>query len=81
MKDATTQIYAGLVRYADCGWTMSFAINTLNKNPYSFFICTPYRLLGKKGGTCTSFDVLYACILSRKQKAGVDTCYTRLHAN
>lgn len=27
MKDATTQIFAGLVRCADCGWSMSFATN------------------------------------------------------
>ena len=71
MKDATTQIFAGLVRCADCGWSMSFATNTPNKNPYSFFTCTSYRQFGKRGGTCTShytrYDVLYAYVLSRIQ--------------
>ena len=43
MKDATTQIFAGLVRCADCGWSMSFETNKSNKTPYSYFDCTSYR--------------------------------------
>ena len=71
MKDSTTQIFAGLVRCADCGWSMSFATNKQNKNPYSYFNCTNYRQYGKTGGTCTAhyirYDVLYTYVLSRIQ--------------
>ena len=71
MKDSTTQIFAGLVRCADCGWSMSFATNRQNKNPYSYFNCTNYRQYGKTGGTCTAhyirYDVLYTYVLSRIQ--------------
>lgn len=71
MKDSTTQIFAGLVRCANCGWSMSFATNRQNKNPYSYFNCTNYRQYGKTGGTCTAhyirYDVLYTYVLSRIQ--------------
>lgn len=71
MKDSTTQIFAGLVKCADCGWGLSFATNKQNKNPYSYFNCTNYRQLGKSGGHCTAhyirYDVLYAYVLSRFQ--------------
>ena len=40
LGNATTQIFAGLVRCADCGWSMSFATNKCNKVPYSYFNCT-----------------------------------------
>lgn len=69
MKDATTQIFAGLVKCADCGWSMSFGTNKQNKNPYSYFNCTSYRQFGRNGGTCTAhyvrYDTLYAYVLSR----------------
>ena len=68
MKDSNTQIFAGLVRCADCGWSMSFGTNKQNKNPYSYFNCTAYRQFGKNG-SCTAhyvrYDVLYAYVLSR----------------
>ena len=71
MKDATTQIFAGLVKCADCGWSMSFATNKQNKHPYSYFNCTSYRQLGKNGGRCTAhyvrYDTLYAYVLTRIQ--------------
>lgn len=72
MKDATTQIFAGLVRCADCGWSMSFATNRSNKTPFSYFNCTSYRQFGKNGGSnCSThyirYDVLYAYVLSRMQ--------------
>lgn len=63
MKDATTQIFAGLVRCADCGWPMSFGTNKQNKNPFSYFNCTSYRQFDKVEGGCTAhyirYDVLY----------------------
>ncbi|MDO5346376.1 MAG: recombinase family protein [Lachnospiraceae bacterium] len=71
MKDATTQIFAGLVRCADCGWSMSFGTNRGNSRPFSYFNCTNYRQLGKNGGRCTAhyvrYDTLYAYVLSRIQ--------------
>ena len=70
-KDATTQIFAGLVRCADCGWSMSFGTNRGNSRPYSYFNCTNYRQLGKNGGRCTAhyvrYDTLYAYVLTRIQ--------------
>ena len=71
MKDATTQIFAGLVRCANCGWSMSFGTNKQNRHPYSYFACTSYRQFGRKGGTCTAhyirYDVLYTYVLARIQ--------------
>ena len=70
-KDATTQIFAGLVRCADCGWSMSFGTNKQNSKPYSYFNCTSYRQLGKVSGVCSAhyirYDYLYTYVLSRIQ--------------
>lgn len=71
MSDATTQIFAGLVKCVDCGWSMSFGTNKQNSKPYSYFNCTSYRQVGKKHATCTAhyirYDVLCAYVLSRLQ--------------
>ena len=71
MKDATTQIFAGLVKCADCGWSMSLATNRCNKTPYSYFNCTSYRQFGKVEGKCSAhyvrYDTLYEYVLSRLQ--------------
>lgn len=68
-KNATTQIFAGLVRCADCGWSMKFATNRSNKTPFSYFTCTYYAQHGV--GWCSNhyirYDVLYAYVLSRLQ--------------
>ena len=70
-KDTTTQIFAGLVRCADCGWSMSFGTNKQNKTPYSYFNCTSYRQLGKVSGACSAhyirYDTLYCYVLARIQ--------------
>ena len=88
MKDATTQIFAGIVRCADCNWSMSFGTNRANKTPYSYFNCTSYRQFGKVEGKCTAhyvrYDMLYSYVLSRLQywstRAAVDeaTLYREL---
>lgn len=71
MKTATTQIFAGLLRCSDCGWSMCYGTNKARKSPYSYYNCTNYRQLGKSGGHCTAhyirYDVLYAYVLSRLQ--------------
>lgn len=46
-KNAVTQIFAGLVRCADCGWSMRFATNRQNKTPYSYYSCTYYSQHGR----------------------------------
>ena len=70
-KSGTTQIFAGLLKCADCGWSMSYG-GKKNKN-YStmFFNCSKFRQLGKAGGQCTAhyirYDTLYAYVLARLQ--------------
>ncbi len=67
-KDATTQIFAGLVKCADCGWSMRFGTNRQNKTPYSYFTCSQY---GQMGTQCSAhyirYDTLYVYVLSRIQ--------------
>lgn len=88
MKDATTQIFAGMLRCADCGWSMSFGTNKQCKTPYSYYDCQNYRQYGKSLGRCSAhyvrYDVLYSYVLSRLQywakRAAVDeaTLYREL---
>ena len=67
-KDATTQIFAGLVKCADCGWSMRFGTNRQNKTPYSHFTCSQY---GQMGTQCSAHyireDVLRELVLERIQ--------------
>lgn len=66
-KNTNVQIFAGLVKCADCGWSMRFGTNSQNKNPYSYFSCSRYGQMGKI--FCSShyirYDVLYEYVLSR----------------
>lgn len=68
-KDKTVQVFAGLVKCADCGWSMRFGTNKANKNPYSFFSCSRYGQMGKI--FCSMhyirYDTLYEYVLSRIQ--------------
>ena len=68
MKDQTTQIFSGLVKCADCGWSMRFGTNKQNKTPYSHFTCSQY---GQLGNQCSAhyirYDVLAPYVLSRLQ--------------
>ncbi len=67
MKNAQQQIFAGLVKCADCGWSMRFGTNAQNKNPYSYFSCSKYGQMGKV--FCSMhyirYDTLYEYVLSR----------------
>ncbi len=70
MKDATIHIFAGLLKCADCGWSMSFGANKGNSKPYSYYNCTSYRQSGKRNNSsCTGhyirYDTLYLYVLSR----------------
>ena len=68
MKDQTTQIFSGLLKCADCGWSMRFATNKTVSRPFSYFTCSRY---GQGTGLCSNhyvrYDVLYAYVLSRLQ--------------
>lgn len=67
-KDATTQIFSGLVKCADCGWSMRFGTNRQNSKPYSHYTCSQY---GQGLKRCSShyirYDYLYTYVLSRIQ--------------
>lgn len=67
-KDGTTQIFAGLVKCADCGWTMIFATNGQHINSRSYYRCCKY---GQGLKQCTihyiRYDVLYQVVLARLQ--------------
>ena len=70
-NEPTTQIFSGLVKCADCGWSMSYGTNSSNCKPFHYFVCTAYRQYGPKHADCTShyirYDTLYAYVLSRLQ--------------
>lgn len=68
-KNKTTQIFSGLVKCGDCGWSMRFGTNNQNSKPYSYYSCSFYGQFGK--GYCSShyirYDVLYESVLERLQ--------------
>lgn len=68
-KNKTVQIFSGLVKCADCGWSMRFGTNKQNKTPFSHFSCSFYGQFGK--GYCSAhyirYDVLYGSVLERLQ--------------
>ena len=71
MKSGRTQIFAGLVKCADCGWSMSYAERQYKTCSTGFFNCSQFRKLGKVGGRCSAhyirYDTLYAYVLARLQ--------------
>ena len=66
-QEKDTQIFAGLLKCADCGWTMGYSINKSAKVPYNYFKCSRYSQMGKKhcSNHCIRYDTLYAYVLSR----------------
>ena len=67
-KNGTTQIFSGLVKCADCGWSLAYGVNSQNKTPYAHYHCSKY---GQGLRQCSMhyirYDVLYAYVLSRLQ--------------
>ena len=67
-RNGTTQIFAGLVKCADCGWTMGYCENKQNKVPYGYYHCVKN---GQGLSQCSMhyvrYDVLYSFVLSRLQ--------------
>lgn len=41
-KDGTNQIFAGLLRCADCGCMLVYDVNRQNKKPYAYYRCRKY---------------------------------------
>ena len=67
-RNGTTQIFAGLIKCADCGWSLAYGVNSQNKNPYAHYHCSKY---GQGLRQCSMhyirYDVLYAYVLARLQ--------------
>ena len=72
MKSGKTQIFAGHVKCADCGWSMSYAKRKYKTCSTGFFNCSQFRKLGKVGRRCSAhyirYDTLYAYVLARLQE-------------
>ena len=67
-KNGTTKIFSGLVKCADCGWSLSYGENRQNKTPYGHYHCSNY---GQGTGKCSMhyvrYDTLYTYVLLRVQ--------------
>lgn len=67
-KSGKTQIFSGLVKCADCGWSLAYGENRQNKTPYAHYHCSKY---GQGTRQCTMhyirYDLLYAFVLARLQ--------------
>ena len=61
-------IFAGLIKCADCGWSLAYGENKQNKNPYGYYHCSKN---GQGLRQCSMhyirYDVLYAYVLARLQ--------------
>ena len=70
-KSGTMQIFAGLLKCSDCGWSMSYCGKKNRNGSTMYFNCSKFRQLGKVGGQCTAhyvrYDTLYAYVLARLQ--------------
>ena len=68
-KDHSSQIFAGLLKCADCGWSMRYALRSNVKKPYAYYKCGKYSDYQTRG--CTThyicYDALYAYVLARIQ--------------
>ncbi len=66
-RSSETQIFAGLLRCADCGRAMGLGTNRNNDKAWKYFTCSYYKKLGKTGGRCSThyirYDVLYRYVL------------------
>ena len=67
-KDGTTKIFSGLIKCADCGWSLAYGENRQNKTPYGHYHCSNY---GQGTGKCSMhyirYDTLYTYVLLRVQ--------------
>lgn len=71
VKNGETQIFAGLLKCADCGWGLRYMHNnaTARSKEKQYYMCTTYSEYGKD--KCSShyirYDVIYAVVLGRLQ--------------
>lgn len=67
-KDGTTKIFSGLIKCADCGWSLAYGENRQNKTPYGHYHCSNY---GQGTAKCSMhyirYDTLYTYVLLRVQ--------------
>ena len=67
MKDGKVQIFSGLVKCSDCGWSLRYGTHS-GKNKFGYYTCSLY---GQGTKQCIShyvrYDVLYLYVLSRIQ--------------
>ena len=67
-KDGTSKILSGLVKCADCGWSLAYGENRQNKTPYGHYHCSNY---GQGTGKCSMhyvrYNTLYTYVLLRVQ--------------
>ena len=67
-KNGQTQIFAGLIKCADCGWSLAYGENKQNKTPYGYYHCSKN---GQGTKQCSMhyirYDLLYGYVLSRLQ--------------
>ena len=65
----TMQIFSGLLKCSDCGWSMRYCARKGTRNPYAHYMCGKYKDYQTKG--CTThyirYDVLYDYVLARIQ--------------
>ena len=68
-RSKQTQIFAGLLKCADCGWSMRYSLRSNVKKPYAFFNCGSYRDYHRINGKCSPdyirYDTLCAYVLAR----------------
>ena len=67
-KSGTVQIFSGLVKCADCGWSLAYGKHKHTSKPYGYYHCSKN---GQGTRQCSMhyirYDVLYAYVLSRLQ--------------
>ena len=67
-KDGTHQIFAGLVKCADCGWSLAFGTKKQSRKPYGYFHCSKNAQgLHQCSMHYIRYDVLYTYVLARIQ--------------
>ncbi|MCM1167150.1 MAG: recombinase family protein, partial [Ruminococcus sp.] len=70
-KNGETQIFAGLLKCADCGWGLRYMHNnaTATRKEKKCFFCTTYSEYGKDkcSGHYIRYDMIYAVVLGRLQ--------------
>ena len=69
-ENDTVQMFSGLLRCADCGWSMRYHQKKSGPIVYRAFNCTAYSHLGKASNCANHYiryEAVYTCVLSRLQ--------------